>query len=282
MPKVNYSFGFPTSITPGGIEMDLDTITIAAADTNATKEGRKQIVQQAGMISSALEHAIPEQMFVNAANPGEAISAVKAISKAAQAGQRIYTINQANMATVLPNINHSSFVMGEITTALNAGYEVITHTDAVSVPGWSGAGYIILDPETGDGVYKIESGSNGAGLFFGLIIGTAISLFIFSLVAFPALFANPLTGGLMVAALGAMLLFAVIWFSVFNSLVADENFSKCFNTGLFAGLSAGLTLLSFGYASILKGKIVAIFAIVGLTVTIADAEIPQNRLSECY
>ncbi len=43
---------------------------------------------------------------------------------------------------------------------------MITHTDAVSVPGWTGAGYIIIDPETetetetGDGAYLISGGGN--------------------------------------------------------------------------------------------------------------------------
>ena len=55
------------------------------------------------------------------------------------------------------------FAMDEIRTALAAGKEVTTHTDAISVPGWSGAGYIIMDPETGIGAYKI-----GGGLMEGL------------------------------------------------------------------------------------------------------------------
>jgi len=53
--------------------------------------------------------------------------------------------------------------MSEIEQAINQGKEVITHTDAVSVPGYSGAGYIILDPITGDGAYKIAGGENGGG-----------------------------------------------------------------------------------------------------------------------
>jgi len=56
--------------------------------------------------------------------------------------------------------------MTEIRNALNAGKEVITHTDAVSVPGWSGAGYIITDPQTGAGAYKIAGGGNGGKLIY--------------------------------------------------------------------------------------------------------------------
>ena len=91
-------------------------------------------------------------------NPADAVSAVKALSKASAAGQRIYHITQANQATALPNIHHDPDTMAEINTALSVGKEVITHTDSISVPGWTGAGYIIFDPQTGDGAYKIAGG----------------------------------------------------------------------------------------------------------------------------
>jgi hypothetical protein len=48
---------------------------------------------------------------------------------------------------------------------------VITHTDAVSVPGWTGAGYIITDSDTGSGAYKIAGGGNGG--FMALLAGIA-------------------------------------------------------------------------------------------------------------
>jgi len=124
---------------------------------------------QIGAMSSALEHIVPEQMFTDPNDtvnpPPDAISAVKALSKAQAAGQRIYHITSANQATVLPNINHDSVTMGEIQAALAVGKEVITHTDAVSVPGWSGAGYIIFDPVVGDGAYKISGGVNGGYMY---------------------------------------------------------------------------------------------------------------------
>ncbi len=68
--------------------------------------------------------------------------------------------------------------MSEIRAALNAGKEVITHTDSISVPGWSGVGYIILDPVTGDGAYKISGGANGGWLIIAVfVIITALILF---------------------------------------------------------------------------------------------------------
>jgi glucosamine 6-phosphate synthetase-like amidotransferase/phosphosugar isomerase protein len=105
---------------------------LSLASTTAIPVKKKQFVLQSGLLSSALEHAVPEQLFVNAQNPGEAISAVKALQKASAAGQRIYQITPANQSTILANIHHDSDTMAEIRNALNAGKEVITHTDAVS------------------------------------------------------------------------------------------------------------------------------------------------------
>ncbi|MCU7849525.1 MAG: hypothetical protein KZQ89_16350 [Candidatus Thiodiazotropha sp. (ex Lucinoma kastoroae)] len=103
-----------------------------------------------------------------------AISAVKALQIASIEGQRIYQITQANISTVLPNIHHDQGTMDEIRASLNAGKEVITHASSVSVPGWSGAGYIILDPETGAGAYKISGGSNGGLVVLLSFIGTLL------------------------------------------------------------------------------------------------------------
>ena len=84
-----------------------------------------------------------------------------------------------NQSATLANIHHDPATLDEISNALASGREVITHTDPVSVPGYSGAGYIILDPVTGEGAYKIGGGSNGG--YLALTIG--IVLFILTLIA---------------------------------------------------------------------------------------------------
>lgn len=62
---------------------------------------------------------------------------------------------------MLPSIHHNPETMDEIRAAIAAGKEVTTHTNPISVPGWQGAGYVILDPEVGDGAWKIGGGANG-------------------------------------------------------------------------------------------------------------------------
>jgi len=170
VPKVSYFFGFPSSISPGGIEMDLDSISIAASNKDNNVTSVKNYLLQLGMLGSILEHAVPEQMFSD--DPlvkTEGVSAVKLIGKANLQGQRIYHITSANQNTVLPNIHYSSDVMSEIRSSLSVGKEVIAHTDEITINGWTGAGYIIYDPEVGDGAYKISGGLNG-GFFKNLKI----------------------------------------------------------------------------------------------------------------
>ena len=164
VPNVTYFFGIPRSITPGGVEMDLDRVAHVSSVDGQGDETWKNFNFQLGALSSALEHAVPEQMFVTPENPGEAVSAVKALQKASQQGQRIYHITQANQAEALPNIRQNSLTMNEIRAALAVGKEVIVHTDPISVPGWSGAGYVIFDAETGAGAWKIGGGANGGML----------------------------------------------------------------------------------------------------------------------
>jgi len=161
-PHVDYFFGTPRAITTGGAVMNIPLLRVIGTDT-IEHQSYLNYSLQTGVLSSALEHAVPEQLFnAGRTNPPDAISAVKALSKANALGQRIYHITSANKATALPNIHHDVIVMNEIQNALAIGKEVITHTDTVGVPGWSGAGYIILDPQTGDGAYKIGGGQNGS------------------------------------------------------------------------------------------------------------------------
>lgn len=99
---------------------------------------------------------------------------MKALQKANAAGQKIYTITRGNLNTVLPQLHHNAETLAEIRQSVNAGKKVTTHTNAVSIPGgWSGFGYIVLDPVTGDGAYRINGGSNGGDL---LVAGIALEL----------------------------------------------------------------------------------------------------------
>lgn len=123
---------------------------------------------------SAMEHLVPEQMFSTEAAPANGISAVKAIQLAAAEGQRIYTITRANVDAALAQINLSSDIEAEIRNAAQAGLEITAHQQPVSFFGRPSVGYIILDPVTATGAYKIGGGENGGNIYS--LFGSALAI----------------------------------------------------------------------------------------------------------
>ena len=88
-PKVQTLFGFPRAIQPGSIVVNVRLgWVMRSLDGNPSK--LPELGLQTGLLSSALESAIPEQMFGGQIEPTQSISAVRALQLAAQQGQRIY------------------------------------------------------------------------------------------------------------------------------------------------------------------------------------------------
>jgi hypothetical protein len=179
-----YSWGVVRKVTFPGVNMDIGHMrNITWAKDN---DSRKWVAYNRlrGQYMSALEHAVPERFFNDPAqcNPEgtstpvaglpdcpQGISAVKAIGLAAAQGQRIYTITQKvyndNPSIVNTALSvHSYDTQSRIQNALDAGYEVTIHERPITQSGWTGAGFISIDPSTGAGVYTLESGSNGGWL----------------------------------------------------------------------------------------------------------------------
>ena len=61
----------------------------------------------------------------------------------------------------LSQINLSNDIETEIRNAAFAGREITTHTNPIDFFGSEVVGYIIIDPQTGAGAYKICGGENG-------------------------------------------------------------------------------------------------------------------------
>ena len=160
-PKVNYIFGLPTEIRDGSVSLDIP-INVVTANIYGDREKEIQFKFNSGVIGSALEHSTPEIMFNNNISYSlNAVSAVKILQKASEQGQRLYKITNINKNNIFPLLNLDVRTKNEIQAAINSNKEVITHTDNVNNSNYSGVGYLILDPVTGDGSYKISNGSNG-------------------------------------------------------------------------------------------------------------------------
>jgi hypothetical protein len=180
-------------------------------------EKSKIFMTQSGIVSSALEHSVPEKIFSTDEQKAEGISAVKALKIAADQGMRIYTINQSNSSTILPQLQINSDTKQDIASAVAAGKTVTVSSENIDFNGWIGCGYIAVDGETGAGSYMISGGLSGGLMattpYDGLFLAAAahkdhdladILLLIFSIIA--ALLTIAIGIGVLVVLFGPILL----------------------------------------------------------------------------
>lgn len=163
--KFTYSYfsGRAISAEPGGLVMDVDANTVVVQARDGSKETYLNFMRSTGLSSSALEHSVPEQLFSTPDNPAQGVSAVKALQIANSHGIPIYTINQANITTILPQLQVDENTINDITNAVAYAGKVVTVSKSnITFNGWTGCGFIVFDPDTGAGAYMISGGLNGA------------------------------------------------------------------------------------------------------------------------
>jgi hypothetical protein len=178
--EVIYSFGVPRQVETVGILVDMDVVTQSLCAKDNDIQRNQAVGQQLGMMISSLEHRVPELFFSNETTTSVAVSAVKALAIASPQGQRVYQITSANAAMVLPSLNIDSQVKEEIRNSVAVGKVATVSQQNVTVSDWTGVGYIIADPQTGAGAYRISGGSNGGSLIFTANVQGIIGLLMFT------------------------------------------------------------------------------------------------------
>jgi hypothetical protein len=192
--KVGYFWGIPKSVSFAGMGMDADRVVWAATPLDGDNNKYIQFMLSSGLGSSALEHSVPEQMFSNTDLSAQAVSAVKILQIANDRGIPIFRIDQTNAATILPQLQIDEETKQDIRNAVNARKMVMAPKENIDFHGWTGCGYIILDPNTYAGAYMISGGLNGgilisacglililAGLSSAAAFGPALALVILGL-----------------------------------------------------------------------------------------------------
>ncbi len=159
-----YWYGVPQSVTTTGLGMDVDRFYNLRVDKENDSERWQAFNRAQGARMSAMEHLVPEQMYSTEDTPANGISAAKAIQLAAAEGQRIWTITQRNVDLALNQIELGEFVENDIRNSVAAGMEVTCHEESIDFSGSLVSGYLILNPSTGTGAYKIGTGENGSEL----------------------------------------------------------------------------------------------------------------------
>jgi hypothetical protein len=153
---VNFMFQIPRSVTVAGLMMDVDRRINRPFSTKGEKDITKSFMVSSGMLSSTLEAGIYEQMW-----NVPAVSTIKVLQIANAQGIPIFTISKANFEEVLPLLEVSKEVKGDIVNAVNSGRIVTVPKKNIFYEGYEGVGYIVLDPETGSANYLISGGVSG-------------------------------------------------------------------------------------------------------------------------
>lgn len=155
-------FNIPTSAGSKGMMMDVDRAIQAVYGKDGNMNKVKQYMLASGYMSSALENAVPEQLYSTPDMPAQGLSAVKALKIANDQGIPLYKITQGNIANIMPQLQLDADTKSDIADAVNAGKEVTVSKSNITFGTWTGCGYIISDPTTGAGAYMISGGANGA------------------------------------------------------------------------------------------------------------------------
>lgn len=158
----SYWFGIPRDVTFEGTNIDVDHLEYQITSATNDSEKTKELVTKMGVRSSVMEHVISEQLFEGEGDVS-GMSAIKALALANNQGQKIWTIDSSN-ASAASSLALDADIKSEIANAAYNGMVITVHESPVAYQGGLSVGYIISDPVTGAGAYKISGGTNGGDL----------------------------------------------------------------------------------------------------------------------
>lgn len=230
---VLYWMGIPTSIGDHRLNLDISHVHQATFHKGGNVDRSRQFNRFAGRALSAAEYAVPLALSSTTQAPATPISAMSALPLAAVQGQKIYEITSANLNSALAAMQQDPAMEASIAAAVAAGYRVTTHEAPVDHLGRATAGYIVEDPTTGAGAYKLADGSDGA-FWNGVLVGHMMMLFV--LMAFWIPFLAPF---FIFAAI--MFLFSV--YSLSREYQLNEAAHYCFVLGLMTPIGTTLACL---------------------------------------
>ena len=159
-----YNFGIPTKVRLTGINVDIHALLTSIVAFDGDPNKTIQAVEQNGMIASALESKIPESHLAAAGTNPQGVSAISSIMQAVANNQALFQVDSNSIGAVLPLLQQSSDVVADVQNAVNNGETVLIPQSPITMGGWTGAGYIILDPTSGSGAYRISGGLNGGSM----------------------------------------------------------------------------------------------------------------------
>jgi RHS repeat-associated protein len=156
--QVRYFFGIPRTGSFAGFATDVKADRVALYHADPAKAAK--LALQVGANGSLSESMTWDVLLNNRA--GNSVSASSILAWANRTGVPIHTITASNLDAILPKLQTTSDVKNEIRSAVNAGFQVIIPEKEFTQGRLQAAGYVMIDPETGGGLYRVDGGLNGA------------------------------------------------------------------------------------------------------------------------
>jgi RHS repeat-associated protein len=156
--RVGFFFGVPRNASTRGFMSDVKTVRYALIGVDA--ETARRAATQMGAMGSFAEGATWN--LLTGGGIGDGLTASTLILRANEAKIPIYRIDASNVDQYLPQLALHADDKADIRAAANAGLSVLVPAAETTIGGWSGTGYLIQDPVSGGGVWRVSGGLNGA------------------------------------------------------------------------------------------------------------------------
>ncbi|MCP4655848.1 MAG: hypothetical protein GY856_10565 [bacterium] len=147
------TFGLVRALDWKGLYVDADVWGARVAGGTAEEERSWLLLTH--LQASALERSIFEAHDVTS------VSADKVLMLAADAGIPVVRVDQGNLGAALPPLGLAADVEAEIEAWVLAGGEALVPASPLTYLSWSGIGYLLLDPASGETRYQLAGALSG-------------------------------------------------------------------------------------------------------------------------
>ncbi len=151
--RVENSLGLIERLEWLGVSVDAD---VHASRLAGEPEAQRQWLEMVELDASARERLLFEQGYET-----PSISADKALILAAATGVTIHHIDSSNLGVILPSLPFDDDVLDEIEGWVLAGGEAWVPAAELQTLEWTGVGYRLWDPETGESRYQLAGRLSG-------------------------------------------------------------------------------------------------------------------------
>ncbi|MEM7232854.1 MAG: TetR/AcrR family transcriptional regulator [Planctomycetota bacterium] len=153
--------GLPLAMTHQGLTVDIPGDVSMVVSKDGNRQSAFLTAMISGFLGSTLESHIPGALFAGAEDEAYWMSTTDALAIASQLGSEMLFITQQNLNCALPRLSLSAEEVHEIRDAVERGFVAIAHGSPLQAKNSVQTGYVLLDPSTGSGVYRMSGGYNG-------------------------------------------------------------------------------------------------------------------------